>query len=70
MLPILWPGEPFIPAPPGQGLIFLWLEPGPVQPPPNAMGLIFLWLTDPQPAPPAPVSVAMGGLIHLWQGAP
>lgn len=65
MMPLLWPGEPIIPGPPGQGLIFLWLEPGPVQPPPNAMGLVFLWLTDPQPTP---VSVANGGLIFLWNG--
>lgn len=65
MLPLLWPGEPFIPAPPAQGLIFLWSEPFPVPPPPNAMGLAFLWLTNPQPRPP---SVATGGLIHFWLG--
>ena len=65
MIPLLWPGEPYVPAPPGQGLIFFWLEPLPIPPPPNAMGLAFLWLTNPQPRPP---SMATGGLIHLWLG--
>lgn len=40
---LLWPGNPTPPAAPGQGMVFLWLEPQGVSISVATGGLIFLW---------------------------